>query len=340
MDLAGGTLDIWPLWLFVPRAATVNAAISLRARAEVLPAARCRVVNRQRNLDAEADAVESLFEHPSTALAARLIHFFLRDEPAELRFHTAAPPGSGLGGSSALGMAMAGALNEASGAGWSVPELVRIVVDTEARILRTATGSQDQFAAGLGGVHIHHWESPAPRSEPLPWGAGADDPLATRFVVVFTGEAHSSGNSNRRVLERLLAGEPEAVRGIEEIAEAAFGMRAALLAGDWDGVAAHLDREWAGRKSWAPGVTTPTLERFEEALRSAGARAVKACGAAAGGTVLALCRPADRGAVEAAARAAGGEVLPARTDPVGLRPEHPEPERPEPERPGTAAPPS
>lgn len=321
MDLAGGTLDIWPIWLLVPRAATVNAAITLRARAEVLPSARCRVVNRQRNLDASAEAVESLFEQPSTALAARLVHFFLQDEPAELRFHATAPPGSGLGGSSALGMAMAGALNQASGAGWSVPELIRIVVDTEVRILRTATGSQDQFAAGLGGAHIHHWQSPAPRSEPLAWGEGADDPLATRFVVVFTGEAHSSGDSNRRVLERILAGEPDAVRGIEEIAEAAFGMRAALLAGDWDGVAAHLDREWAGRKSCAPGVTTPTLDRFEETLRSAGARAVKACGAAAGGTLLALCRPADREAVAAAARAAGGQVLPARTDPCGLRAE-------------------
>lgn len=323
MDLAGGTLDIWPIAMLVPRAATVNAAISLRARAEVLPAERFRVVNRERNLDAAADAVESLFEHPFTALPARLVSFFAPDEPVELRFRTAAPPGSGLGGSSALGMAIAGALNEASGAGWSVPELVRIVVDTEVRILRTATGSQDQFAAGLGGVHIHHWESPAPRAEPLPWGEGDDDPLTTRFVVVFTGEAHASGDSNRRVLERILAREPSAVRGIEGLAEAAYGMRAALLAGDWDEVAAQLDREWAARKSCAASVTTPTLDRFEEALRSAGARAVKACGAGAGGALLALCRPADRDAVAAAARAAGGEVLPARTDPVGLRPESP-----------------
>lgn len=323
MDLAGGTLDIWPIAMLVPRAATVNAAISLRARAEALPAKRFRVVNRERNLDAAADEIESLFEHPFTALPARLVSFFTQGEPVELRFHTTAPPGSGLGGSSALGMAIAGALNEASGAGWSVPELVRIVVDTEVRILRTATGSQDQFAAGLGGVHIHHWETPAPRSEPLPWGEGADDPLATRFVVVFTGEAHASGDSNRRVLERILAREPSAVRGIEGLAEAAYGMRAALLAGDWDEVATQLDREWAARKSCAASVTTPTLDRFEEALRSAGARAVKACGAGAGGTLLALCRPADRDAVAAAARAAGGEALPARTDPVGLRPESP-----------------
>lgn len=323
MDLAGGTLDIWPVALLLPRAATLNAAISLRARAEVLPAPRYRVVNRQRGVDAASDSLRDLFEPEFTALAARLVAFFDPGEPVEVRLHTTAPPGSGLGGSSSLGMAIAGALNEATAAGWSVPELARIVMDTEVRLLRTATGAQDQFAAGLGGVHLHHWESPAPRAEPLPWGREGEDPLATRFLPVFTGEAHSSAASNRSVLERILAGEPEALRGIGEIAEAAFGMAEALRQNDWDAVAAMLDREWAARKSLSPAVTTPTLDRLEAALRAGGARAVKACGAGAGGTLLALADPAEREATRAAAVAAGAEVLPAATDFAGLRPEPP-----------------
>lgn len=323
MDLAGGTLDIWPVALLVPRAATVNVAIDLRARAEVLPAPRYRVVSPQRGLDAASDAVEDLFEPPFTALAARLVAFFDPGEPVEVRFHTTAPPGSGLGGSSSLGMAIAGALNEASGAGWSVPQLARIVMDTEVRILRTATGAQDQFAAGLGGAHLHHWESPAPRSEPLPWGRDGEDPLATRFLLVFTGEAHSSADSNRSVLERILAGEETALRGIEEIAETAFGMGEALRQGDWEAAAAMLDREWTARKSLSPAVTTPTLDRLEAALRAGGARAVKACGAGAGGTLLALSTPAEREATRAAAVEAGAEVLPAATDFTGLRSEPP-----------------
>lgn len=321
IDLAGGTLDIWPVGLLVPRAATVNAAISLRARATVAPAPRYRVVNQERGLDVSADAPGALFDHPFATLAGRLLHFFEPVRPLEVRFETSAPPGSGLGGSSSLGMAIAGALNEVCGSGWTLRQLVRIVMDTEVRILRTATGAQDQFAAGLGGTRVHHWVSPEPRSEPLPWLEDGTDPLEDRFVLVFTGEAHSSADPNGSVLERVFAGEPAAVRGIGVIAEAAEGMRNALLQRDWDEVAAMLDLEWEARRTLSERVTTPTIERLTRALREAGAQAVKACGAGGGGTIVALAAPEERPAVVAAARAAGGQVLEATSDPAGLRAE-------------------
>lgn len=321
IDLAGGTLDIWPVGLLVPRAATVNAAISLRARATVSPGPRFRVVNPQRGLDLSSTSPEAFLRHPFAALAGRLLQFFEPPDPVEIRFETTAPPGSGLGGSSSLAMAIAGALNEVTGAGWTIRELVRIVMDAEVRILRTPTGSQDQLAAGLGGTRVHHWVSPEPRSEPLPWLDDGADPLEERFVLVYTGEAHSSADPNKSMLERIFAGEPSAVRGIEVIAEAAYGMRDALLERDWDGVSETLDLEWGARRALSRRVSTATIERLGDAMRQAGARAVKVCGAGGGGTVVAIAPPERRPAVLAAARAAGGQVLNAVSDPVGLRPE-------------------
>lgn len=319
IDLAGGTLDIWPVGLLVRRAATVNAAISLRAQATVAPAPRFRVVNRQRGLDLSSASPDLFFRHPFAALAGRLLDFFKPPAPVEIEFETAAPPGSGLGGSSSLGMAIAGALNEVLGTGWTIRQLVRIVMDTEVRILRTATGAQDQFAAGLGGTRVHHWVSPEPRSESVPWMDDGADPLDERFVLVYTGEAHSSADPNGSVLERIFAGEPSAVRGMEVIAEAAYGMRDALLVRDWDGVSEMLDREWGARRALSAMVSTPTIERLSDAMRQAGARAVKACGAGGGGTMIAIAPPGKRPAVVEAARAAGGEILDAASDPVGLR---------------------
>lgn len=319
IDLAGGTVDIWPVGLLVPRAATVNAAISLRAQATVSPGSRFRVVNHQRGLDLSSTSPEAFVRDPFAALAGRLLEFFEPRKPVEVEFETTAPPGSGLGGSSSLGMAIAGALNQATGAGWTIRQLVRIVMDAEVRILRTATGSQDQFAAGLGGTRVHHWVSPEPRSEPLPWLDGGADPLEERFVLVYTGEAHSSADPNGSVLERIFAGEPAAVRGIEVIAEAAYGMRDALLQRDWDGVSEMLDIEWGARRALSDLVTTATIERLSDAMRQAGARAVKACGAGGGGTMIAIAHPEDRPAVVAAARAAGGQILEAASDPAGLR---------------------
>lgn len=323
MDLAGGTLDIWPVGLLVPRAATVNVAISLRARATVTPGSRHRVVNDQRGVDLSADSANEFFAHPFTALAGRLVDFFRPPTPVEVRFETSAPPGSGLGGSSSLGMAIAGALNRVCDAGWTVPQLVRIVMDTEVRILRTATGAQDQFAAGLGGTRVHHWETPGPRSEPLPWSERGTDPLTERFVLVYTGEAHSSADPNGSMLERIFAGEPTALRGIEAIAEAAYGMRSALLARDWVRVAETLALEWAARRALSAAVTTPTIDRLSRALLGAGALAVKVCGAGGGGTLVAIAPPEERSAVAGAARAAGGEVLEAVSDAEGLRQEEP-----------------
>ena len=319
IDLAGGTLDIWPVGLLVPRAATVNAAINLRAQATVTPGPGFRVVNRERGLDLSAASPEAFFRHPFAALAGRLLEFFRPVDPVEIRFETTAPPGSGLGGSSSLAMAIAGALNEVTGAGWTIPQLVRIVMDAEVRILRTATGSQDQFAAGLGGTRVHHWVSPEPRSEPLPWMDDGADPLEERFVLVYTGEAHSSADPNGSVLERIFAGEPATLRGIEVIAEAAYGMRDALLERDWDGVSEMLDLEWSGRRALSEMVTTTTIERLSDAMRQAGAQAVKACGAGGGGAMIAIAPPAKRPGVVAAARAAGGQVLEASSDATGLR---------------------
>ena len=318
MDLAGGTLDIWPVGLLVPRAATVNVAINLRARATVTAAPRYRVVNEQRHVDLVNDSCAAFFDHPFAAVAGRLLDFFQPPTPLEVRFETTAPPGSGLGGSSSLGMAIAGALNQACGAGWSVPQLVRIVMDTEVRILRTATGAQDQFAAGLGGARAHHWESPEPRSETLPWGRDGSDPLTERFVLVYTGEAHSSADPNGSVLERIFAGEPSALAGIEAIAEAAYAMREALLARNWEAVAETLAREWDARRALAAGVTTPTIERLAGALTDAGALAVKACGAGGGGTIVAIAPPERRAAVASAAprprrRGPGGAQRSGRT---------------------------
>ncbi len=320
VDLAGGTLDIWPVNLLLPSALTVNVAISLRARARARPAPRWRVVSENR-VDLRSDRLETLFEDPLTTLAARLLHHFDPETPREVRFETTAPPGSGLGGSSSLGIAIAGALNEATGAGRTIPELARIVMDTEVRILRTATGAQDQFAAALGGANALHWESPSTRAESLPWGRAGDDPMVERFVLVFTGEAHASGNSNARVLRRIFAGKPGAVAGIERIAKAALDMREAVLVGDWSAAAHALNEEWAGRKALARRVTNPTMDRIEAALREAGALAVKACGAGAGGTMVALADPASRPAVARAATEAGGQVLDVRTATEGLRQE-------------------
>jgi D-glycero-alpha-D-manno-heptose-7-phosphate kinase len=114
VDLAGGTLDIWPLYLFHAGAVTVNFAVNLLTRCRVtrLPGKRIHLksIDTQReetfaNLAALCGARR--FQHP---LAARLVAFFAPEGGLAVETHSESPPGAGISGSSALMVAATAAL--------------------------------------------------------------------------------------------------------------------------------------------------------------------------------------------------------------------------------------
>ncbi len=282
-DLAGGTLDIWPLGLLHPGALTVNAALPVTVRLAVSGNAPAGTVI---HVDPEgttrtltpADAGEDLTAAVVFALQpAGGIRVQALEQP---------PVGSGLGGSSAYGVTLAGAVLEFGDRHWPKERIVALVRDLEARLLATPTGVQDHWAAVLGGVLAVHLEPGGERVEPLDvdleW-------LGERLLVFFTGITHRSGMVNWEVVRRRLDGDPATVERLEAIASAARACREALMAGDDGGVAAAIRAEWAARRELAPEVAPPELLRIVEAAEAAGAAAVKACGAGGGGSLLVWC---------------------------------------------------
>ena len=111
IDLAGGTIDIWPLYLFHPGAQTINAAISLRARARLESRTDERIVIHSRDTETTVDADDwrSLRDEPRLRLLSLLVHFF---EARGLTLTTTSdsPAGAGIAGSSALNVAVCAAL--------------------------------------------------------------------------------------------------------------------------------------------------------------------------------------------------------------------------------------
>src|SRR5437588_10654444 len=119
VDLAGGTIDIWPLYLFHPGAATVNFGISLWARCRIETRADDRVIleSRDRGLTFETSlaGIADLAHEERLELISKLVHFFKPDVGFHLVAESSAPAGAGLGGSSALAIACIGALNRLVG---------------------------------------------------------------------------------------------------------------------------------------------------------------------------------------------------------------------------------
>jgi D-glycero-alpha-D-manno-heptose-7-phosphate kinase len=317
IDLAGGTLDIWPIYLLLREAATINVAIDLYAEARIEPrAAQWRVRVEERGQEIECSTPAELARQPGAEIAGRLLGFFSPDQPLSITTHSKAPPQSGLGASSSLGIAIASGLNALTGSRYEPSDLIEIVKDTEAQVLGTMTGAQDYYPAAYGGACCLWWRTGEVRREPLPLDASR---FEQRFVLAYTHQPHRSGANNWEVVKRFLDGDPSAREACELIGGIAVRMRQAVTDNDLDRMAALIGEEWEARRRLAPAVSSPELERLLEAAMSAGADSGKACGAGGGGCLLVAAGLDKRRQVEEAIRAAGGSLLAFHVDEQGLQ---------------------
>jgi D-glycero-alpha-D-manno-heptose-7-phosphate kinase len=311
VDLAGGTLDIWPLGLFHPQARTINLAIDLAVSVELRRiAAGYRV--HQGGGTVEARTAAELAANPESALIGVAAEA-LALPPFEVTLASESPRGGGLGASSALTVAFLTAAEEAFDLPRSEPRArAALARDLEARLMSLPTGMQDHYPALLGG---------ALEIRSLPGGERVRrldvdlEALAASLVVVYSGQSHFSAGNNWQVVRRRLDGEPGITTLFEGIAAAAAELAPALEAGDLPQVGELMSREWSYRRQLAEGISTPVLEALLAAGAAQGAWGGKACGAGGGGCLALLGPPERRGAISAALEAAGGRVL--RANPTG-----------------------
>jgi D-glycero-alpha-D-manno-heptose-7-phosphate kinase len=310
VDMAGGTLDIWPLYLFHPGAVTVNFAINRYTRCTIETLVSPEIRLRSNDLEA-AENFGSLAEldratRPHLPLAAHLLRFFRPCTGLVMHTDSEAPAGAGIAGSSALMIAGATALNRLTGAGHGPEKIREIAQNIEAQIIRVPTGVQDYYPALCGGVSAIELGPGGVRRVAIP--ADLDD-FNQRIVLCYTGAPRNSGINNWEVTKAYIDGRSKVQRNFERIAAIASAMRAAVEKADWPEAGRLLREEWSYRRKNAPGISTPGIDRLITLARRAGATGAKVCGAGGGGCVFFLV---ERGAQERVSRAiakAGGEIL-------------------------------
>ena len=325
VDLAGGTLDIWPLYLFHVPSVTVNAAVTLYARCTIETHARS---NRSIRLISRDTGHAERFASHSDLYAARryrlpllahLVRFFGPQGGFTLTTESEAPAGAGLGGSSAMAVAICAALDRLvvrQGGHRGPRQWIHISRDVECMVLGVPTGTQDHYPAAFGGVNaILLQPGEEVRSELRV------DPreLERRLVLCYTGKPRRSGINNWEVLKAHLDGNRQVQRNLARIAGIARELCGQLATQQWHEVGRLVREEWEFRRRNLPTISTPTIDRILSAARRAGALGGKACGAGGGGCVVMLIEPDARAAVEAAVRDVGGTLLPARIDRAGVR---------------------
>ncbi|HZQ21336.1 MAG TPA: hypothetical protein VFA89_00770 [Terriglobales bacterium] len=319
-DLAGGTIDLWPLYLFHSGALTLNFAVNILTSCRITPLRGRRI--HFRSLDtrkeeefSDLDALRKArrFKHP---LAARLVQFFAPREGLLVETDSESPAGAGISGSSALMIAATAALARFTERHLTLEQMRVIAQNVEAQLINVPTGCQDYYPALFGGINSIHLNADGIHREALPI---EPQEVESRFILAYTGAPRQSGINNWEVFKAHIEGDKRVFRNFESIAEIAVAMHKALLRSDWEDVARLLGEEWKLRRSNAPGITTPLIDKLIQVASKHGGRAAKVCGAGGGGCVIFLAEEGARSRVATAIGENGGRVLPLQVARNGLR---------------------
>ncbi len=313
IDLAGGTLDIWPLYLFLKSPLTLNLGIDLFAEARIeefeAPSETSdqsgEVVLKSEDQGVEErmtwDSLGQFNPPPSLILHWKLLREFTQkriasgfhDPRVSFRMVTKArsPAGAGLGGSSALSVAMVGALaswSRSTAEGKAVIDprtegeaFIDIVRDIETTVIQVPAGLQDYYGAMFGGLQALRWNPGKHDRAWLPGGILAG--LEHRLLLFYSGQSRNSGINNWALFKAFIDKQGDVRNQFQKITDATVALEAALVARDWEAAGRAITQEWEVRRGLAQGISTPEMDAAFEIARKEGAPAGKVCGAGGGG---------------------------------------------------------
>jgi D-glycero-alpha-D-manno-heptose-7-phosphate kinase len=332
IDLAGGTIDLWPIHQVLDEKATVNCAVQLPARVEVKASGSDKYLLK--SLDQGIEVSGSFIDCVQTE-ALPLVGLFLgawwrKDlPPLEITLEAKSPAGAGLGGSSCLAVTLGGALLRTkamiTGKNIQIDEyrLVQTASDIEARLIHAPTGIQDYWGAVRGGLNII--EFPAGRVTIETHDPSGVNPAAhvTRrleeeLLLCFSGKSRRSAINNWEIFKRVFDGDKTLLGRLAEIGRVSKECASAVRQGDYDRMLEHSAREWGLRCDLWPDIHSDETRRQADAAINAGAKLARVCGAGGGGVMAIVCPRERQSAVREALQLAGGHILPAGVARRGL----------------------
>lgn len=301
VDLAGGTIDIPPLFLFHEGAATVNFAVDLMARCRLETRNDDRIfiesIDRGESFEISHERLCDLKDDPRLELLSKLVYFFKPETGFNMVTESEAPAGAGLAGSSTLNIACIGALNKLVGNRYDEASFIRIAANVECQVIRVPTGFQDYFSAQYGGVSCIHFRPDAMEREPLEVDTKT---LEDRVVVLYTGEPRNSGINNWEMTKRHIDGDKDVFDIFEGIRDSAVNLRQALIDRNWEATGEILRKAHPQRRRLAPNISTPRMDELIDVALANGAIAPKICGAGGGGCIAFFCEEGRKADVEKA----------------------------------------
>lgn len=313
VDLAGGTLDCWPLFLMMGDCVTVNLSIDVKTFADLDLWDQPRIHIHLKDLKYEKDftSLDDVLEckDPEMLLIQKHLAFWKPTQGFSLTTFSESPVGGGLGGSSSLCISLIQVFKEAFNKDLGLYETVQLASNIEAQILKKPTGTQDYFPALKSGLNAIHYGAQGPRLESLDFEPRFFD---ERLILVYTGVPHHSGLNNWQVIKATLDGDVKTMQALRKLRDIAWDVYQVCRESSWDDLATLYQKEFDARIELSSGFSSPKIDQLKQVSMKNGAKAVKICGAGGGGCVFVWTDPEQRATLTQKIESEGFRVLSAR----------------------------
>lgn len=336
-DLLGGTLDLDPISLIIPQVVTINMALSLQVKVKIEERSdgdpRVEIFSKDYNqsvMITPSDISENIGEGGSDtnlwgplSFAVHVLSLFPFPVGVKIEISSMLPAGSGLGGSSCMGITLYKALEKyCSGYGSKsgdssanfttttanstnkvidhkyLAEIVNQVKGIESKILNAGpAGYQDFYPALYGGV-LALLPHPGKIEVRQLFSPQLKDYLESHFTLVYSGESRHSGINNWEVYKGFFDGNPVIREALAKIAKASWSALEAIKTKNYSYLKEAIKEEGAARAKLSPNILTPAVSSLEEELKANFSLALKVCGAGGGGCFLLVHELADREGIE------------------------------------------
>jgi D-glycero-alpha-D-manno-heptose-7-phosphate kinase len=321
ISFVGGGTD-FPHWFDEHGGAVLSTTIDHYAEVTLQPREDDRI--QIRSLDFghlvaydvdDAPVYDGVMDLPKAALARAGVR-----HGVDLDIRSDAPPGSGLGGSSALVTAVVAALVALDGRRMAADELARTCYEIERRDLGIAGGWQDQFASAFGGLNLLEFSAGGASVTPVRVRPDVLDAVRRNLLLCYTGRARTDVGLIDTQIRLHAEGREDTIQGMKQLQALAYEMRDALEHGDVGSIGPLLGEAYEAKKRMNPHIAEGTpIERLFAGAREAGASGGKICGAGGGGYLLLACDPARQRGVRTAVEAMGGRFVPFAFERAGVR---------------------
>ncbi len=314
VDLAGGTLDCWPLYNFVGPCFTVNLSINISTGVK-LNIRQDQTINiniRDLNFSKKYLSFKEIYhsKDPEVGLILETLKIWnLNGVGFDLETYSESPVGGGLGGSSSLVISLLKAFGIYFKKEWELHEIVTVAHNLESAFLRTLTGTQDYIPAFQHGLNIVKYSPYGFEVKKVDFDLNY---ISDHILLVYTGRSHHSGINNWQVIQSVVEKDSRTLTALSKMAAVAKDMTDVCLNGDWQKIPELFKREFSARLELSEGFSSPEILALENIALQNGAHAVKICGAGGGGCVMIWCAPKKRDHLQKTIMAEGYQVLDAR----------------------------